>query len=137
VKPIARVADGTDDSRRQIGASADVVDDLVGLRIEEHPVDGEVAAAGILFRRRGPNAHRMSAIPILRVGTKAGDLDRMAIIKYQHHAELCSDWDGTVEDALHRGDVCIRGDIEIERFFAAQPVADAAAREIRAEAVLA
>ncbi len=45
-----RVADRTDDAVSKVLLTADVVDHLFRQRIEEHPVDREIAALGIRFR---------------------------------------------------------------------------------------
>ena len=117
--------------------AADEVDDLAAVRIAEHAVDGEVAAARILRRRRRLHAHRMAPVAVLGVGAEARHLDRMAIAEDQHDAELRADRHGAGKQLLHCVDVGVSGDVEIGRLLAAQPIAHAAAGEVSAEAVVA
>jgi hypothetical protein len=44
VEALGGVSDGADDAGVEVGAALDKIEDLAGLGIEEHSVDGEVAA---------------------------------------------------------------------------------------------
>ena len=48
---LARLADRADDAARQVVAAADKIDHAIFQRIVEQPIDREVAAQGVGFRR--------------------------------------------------------------------------------------
>ena len=123
---------------REVGPPPDVVDDLVRERVEEHPVDGEIAPRGVELRRAERHRFGPSAVDVRPVAPEGGDLHldaRSVRAEHADHAERDADGDRPApeegDDLLGRragGHVVIGG---------GQPqhqVADAAPRPERPEA---
>ena len=128
--------------RRKVFAAADVVEDggveiaggLVGDGIEQHAVDGEVAAEDVFARVGGvADGIGTAAVGVGAVraegGDFGGDLVAVDLLADQHYAEVCADGEGLREerDDLVRGGG--RGDVVILGCDAEEEVANAAAGE--------
>ena len=74
-QPRRRVADGAQDVVLQVGLAADVVDHLVGQRVQEHAVDREVAAGGVELGRAEDDRFGPAAVDIGAITAKGRDLD--------------------------------------------------------------
>ncbi len=81
--------------RAQILFAADPVVKLFRNRIEEKPVDGEIAPLRVGFGIAENDLFRTPAIPVIRLGAKGGDLELMFAFNDNHHAEFASDGDGS------------------------------------------
>ena len=125
------VADGADDAGAQVGLAGDEVDHLARQGVEEERVDGEVAAERVLPRRAEVHGARPPAVDVGGVGAERRDLDRHAVGDDQHDAELGAHGNGPREERLHGLGRRARRDVVVERLAAEQPVADAAAGEVR------
>src|SRR5260221_6775244 len=71
--------------------ATNVVHDGIRNRIVEHPVDGKVAAASVLFRGRKGHRLRTTAIQICAVGAKGNNLKFPVILKHADDPELSAD----------------------------------------------
>src|SRR5581483_9504068 len=112
--------------------AADVVDHLLVDRVEEHAVDGEVAAPGVLLGGGEGDRVRPAAVGVAEVGAEGGDLDLepvplgVAGAEDLDYAEAGPDADAAAEESLHLlrsgvgGDVVVGG-VEAEQFVADAP----------------
>ena len=91
VEAIRGVADRAEDSGREIVATAHVVEHFVRLRIEEHPVDREVAAQGVLARPAELHVRGMAMVQVCTVATERGDFDADSVLDHQDDSELHAD----------------------------------------------
>ena len=143
-KRMSGIADRAHDARLEIGRAADVVDHLLGLEVVEQPVDGEVAAAGVLLGRAEdvvPPDQQIAALGLgafaaflffhlARVGAERGRLDDLRSEEDVRQAEAAADDAAVLEQAP---DVVRRragDDVEVFRFATEHQVADAAADQV-------
>ena len=114
----------------------DVVDHLVRERVQEHPVDREIAAGGVELGRAEDDRLGPPAVDVGAIAAKSRDLDFDARLRdggpNPHDAERDPDGDRAERQDRHDlfggrrgGDVVVRGR------FAQDQVADAAARPER------
>ena len=129
-KTLARVANRPDDACGKILAAADKVDYLVVRRIEEHPVDGEVAPARVFFRRRKMDLGRMASVDISPIGTKGRDLELEIIFEDNNHPKMGADRIGSAKDLLHFLGARISRDIDVFWHLAPDKIADATASPV-------
>ncbi len=129
---LLRIADGAQDFRFQIGLAADVVDELVRGRVEEHAVDGEVAALRVFLRRGGRDGHGMPAVHVGAVLAEHRDLEKFLALAHADDAERLADEIGHApgEEVLHFLRRRARGHVPVLGRDAEQVIAHAAAREI-------
>ena len=121
------LADGADDAGLEIRESADVVDDFAVRRVFEQAVDGEIAASSVFLGRGEGDALRPPSIAVAAVGAEGGDLDMMAAVSGDDHAEVRADLVGA---GKHRGHFRWRGgggDVVVLGLVAQQAVPHAAA----------
>src|SRR5204863_6093683 len=85
------IADRTNQARLQVRTSPDEVDNFIRFRIEEHPVDCEVAAGRIFRRRRKMDLCWMPAIKVSAVRTKGSDLELQSILEHDDHTKVRTD----------------------------------------------
>ena len=78
------IADRAHDAAREIVAAADVVDDAVLDRVEEHAVDGEIPARRVLLGVAERDRHGMARVEVDAVAAEGRDLD--AIVARRHRA---------------------------------------------------
>ena len=133
-----RVADGPQHAGVQVLLAADVVDQLVFQRVEEHAVDGEVAAQGILAGRGKHHGIRVPAVAVGDIGAKRGDLDleealRRPGTEHLDDAEAHAHGDGAAEQPADLLGPGVGGHVVILGHPAEQFVAHAAARPQRLE----
>ena len=130
LETLRRLANGADQLRLQIRASAHKIDHLVRCRIVKHSVDREIAALCVFFRGREMDCARPPAVEIGVIGAKGGDFELEPVLDHHDDAEMRADRVGARKSLLHylRGGVC--GNVEIFRRFAADDVADTAAGEV-------
>ena len=116
----------------EVGPAADVVDEASVERVEEHAVDREVAALGVLLGGAEDDALGLSAVDVRPVGAERRDLDvEPARAEDFDDAERRADGDGAAEQAADLFGPGRGGDIVILRLEAEQFVAHAAAGEER------
>ena len=137
------VADGSDDSGGEVFAAVDVVEGcgggIVGLveedGVEEHAVDGEVAAEDVLFRRGGEaDGVGAAAVRVRAVVAEGGDfgggLEAVDRLDDEDDAEVGPHGAGLAEEG---GDLRRRGGggyVVVAGGEAEEEVADAAAGEV-------
>jgi N6-L-threonylcarbamoyladenine synthase len=142
-KTQARIADCPDDPSFEIGAAAYEIEhragNVAGLaqfqRIEQHSVNGEIAAFDVFFGALGkPHRFRMPAVGIWAIVSKCSDLSykfaTVRVVNHQHHAEMGPDGEGLgkhLEDGLRMG---VGGHIEVLRLPAEQQIAHTSAGEV-------
>ena len=98
--------------------AADVVDEPVVERVEEHAVDGEVAALGVLLGRGEDDRVGMSAVAYSAVGCGTWRPATVQRLRAEHldDAEAGPDGDGAAEKALHLFGPGVGGDVVVVRF---------------------
>ncbi len=111
-----RIADGADDACLEIRHAADVVDDFAGFRHFKQSVDGEVPPPRVFLRRRERHRFRAAAVAVAAIGAEGGDLDVMAAVFGDHHAEVRAHFVGTGKKAEHFGRHGGGGDVVVFRF---------------------
>ncbi len=79
-QPRQRIADGAQHAILEIRVAPDVVDQLVGERIEEHAVDREIAAGGIELGGAEDDRLGTASVEISTVATKRRHLDLNASV---------------------------------------------------------
>ena len=115
------VADRADDATLEVRPAAHMVDRLVGsVRIEEHAVDGEVAALGITPCVGHVNLDRVAVVGIASVAPEGRDLDALAPLEHEHDPELHTDRDGARKDPLYLGRRSRGRDVVVERLASEQ-----------------
>jgi hypothetical protein len=103
---------------------------LILKRIEEHAVDGEVAALGVLLGGGEDDRFGMSAIDVGPIGTEGGDLDiEWAWSKNVDDAKGSTNSDGSTKKGLHLLRASGSGDIVVFGHEAQQLIANATTRE--------
>lgn len=120
-------ADGAEQAHAKVHLAVDVIDDLIGERVEEEAVDGEVAALGVEFGCGVGDAVRTAAVAVAAVAAEGGDFDMDVVPAHDDDAEVGTHGLGAGEefhDLLGRG---AGGDVEIFGFAAEEHVAHAAA----------
>lgn len=125
-----RVADGAERVVFEVIAAADEVDEVTGERVEEHAIDGEVAALGVGFRGGEDDVVRAAAVEVGAVGAEGGDFEEVAVEVDDDDAEVSADELGAGEEGedLVRGGA--GGDVVVVGLAAEEFVADAAACEV-------
>lgn len=125
-----RVADGAERVVFEVVAAADEVDEVTGERVEEHAIDGEVAALGVGFRGGEDDVVRAAAVEVGAVGAERGDFEEVAVEVDDDDAEVSADELGAGEELedLVRGGA--GGDVVVVGLAAEEFVADAAAGEV-------
>src|SRR5204863_2608904 len=89
-----RIADRANNSRVQVGASADEIENLQRIVTHQEPVDGEVAALDVLFGRFSVNhGVRAASVRVAAIGAECCDFDFVAVARNQNHAKLRADGD--------------------------------------------
>ncbi len=83
-----RLADGSDKTRLQVCSPADVIDHPHVQRIEEHPVDREVAPLGVVLGVRRRHPARSATVQIRPISAESGHLYPAPPHLHQHHPEL-------------------------------------------------
>ena len=124
---LTRGADGPDHPLPNVPAPAYVVDPPVGQRIEEHPVDGEVAPQGVLARVGELHLVRMAAVEVGSVAAKPGHLVAPALQHHHHDPELRSNGNGVPEEAHDLPGTGAGGHVPVRRRPSNGQVAHAAA----------
>ena len=124
------VSDGAETAVFEVIAAADEIDDVAGERVEEHAVDGEVAAFGVGFRGGEDDVVWAAAVEVGTVGAERGDFEEVAVEVDDDDAEVCADELGAREEGedLVRGGA--GGDVVVVGLAAEEFVADAAAGEV-------
>ena len=89
-----RIPNRPNDPQPQIGLAADVVDQRIADRVQEHAIDGDVAPPRVFLRRAEAHRGRMPAVEIHIVGAKGGHLDGLAILDDDDHTELHTNRNG-------------------------------------------
>src|SRR5205085_8100147 len=112
-KSLRRIANGANQTALEIAAAPDKIDDLFLFRIEEHPVDGEVAPRGVLFRACEMHLHRMPSIEVSAVRSKGRDLELKSIFEHNDDAEMRADCVSARKDFLDDLRPRVGRDIEI------------------------
>ena len=79
-----RIANGADDAALQIRLAADVVDHLLGERVEEQAVDREVAALGVVLGVGERHRVGMPAVAVGGVAAERGDVDLPGPFRSEH-----------------------------------------------------
>src|SRR6185312_15324479 len=135
VEALGGVSDGANDVGVEIGASLDVIENLAGLRIEEHSVDGEVAAEDVFFGLFG-EADGVGAATVV-VGSVAAeggdfgdDLLGVELVGDEDDAEVGSYGEGSGEELEDSVGVGGGGDVEVGGGVAEEEIADASAGEV-------
>ncbi len=95
------VADRPQDPGVEVGPAADVVEHLAAQRVEEHPVDREIASLGVEPGVAEPNRLGPPAVDIGPVAPERRDLDlgRGPLAEHTDHAEADPHRDGPPEQA--------------------------------------
>ena len=83
-----RIADRADQASLEVRASANEIDNFIGFRIEEHPVDREIAARRVFRRRREMHFRRTAAIKVDAVRAEGRDLELKSILKHDDHTKV-------------------------------------------------
>ena len=126
------IADRADQARVDVGAAANVVEDLVGLRIEQQRVDGEVAAQHVLTRIGFEvNTCRMAAVQIVEIAAKGGDLHLIVIQTDEHDTEMRADLIGVRKNSQQFFGQRRGGNVVVFGSPAEQKIANTAAGEER------
>lgn len=124
------IANSADDAFGEVLLAADVIEDLISDRIEEHTVDGEVAALGVFFRGAEDDVLGTTAIKVGAFGAEGGDFDIAGPggAVDQNHAEGGPDGAGfpAAEEFLDGLRTGIGGDVVILGDFAEEKIADTA-----------
>ena len=135
-KALARVADGPEDFRPQVVLTADKIQHPAGDRVEEHAVDGEIAALRVLLGAGVGDAVGAPAVEIGAVGAKGGHLNlvmgfvRQARADHLDDAETRPDLDRAAKEFHHLFRPGVAGDVVVGRGQPQQFVAHASAGPI-------
>ena len=129
-KPLPRIANRPHHPRGKVGAAANKVDYCVVRRIEEHPVDREVTAAGIFFRGRKMDFGRVTPIEISAIGAESCDLELKVIFQHNDDSEMSANGVGAAKKLLHFLRARVGRDINVFRDFAAHQITNAAASPV-------
>jgi N6-L-threonylcarbamoyladenine synthase len=137
-----RIADSPNQSRMEIGASADEVEQRaidVGafaelFRIEQHAVDGEVAAFDVFFSTLGKtHGVGMSAVGIGSVVAKCSDFgyefSAVCFIRHQHHTKVSANGEGLGKHLQNDFGMGVGCDVEVFRLSAQKQIAHTSASE--------
>lgn len=142
------VADGADDAVAEIFAAVDVVeegglqgfgrDGVLGWElewIEEHAVDGEVAAEDVLFGVVGECDLRwVAAVEVGAVAAEGGDFGEDGLVvdglADEDDTEVSADGEGLGEEVEDDGGTCVGGDVVVLGGEVEEEVANAAAGEV-------
>ena len=130
LKTLPRLANGADETRLDVLAAADEVDEFLVDRIIHHSVDGEIPATDVAFDIGKGDGCGVPAVGVGAVGAERGDLDLEALFHHDHDAELLAHGDGPGEEAA---DLVGRGGgrhVVVGGLAVHDHVAHAAAREI-------
>ena len=131
-----RLADGADDSGREIGATTDKIEDLAGIVAHEETVDGEVAALHVFFWRFGiDDLVGMAAVGVANVGAEGGYFDFEGILADEDDAELSADIEAAGEEPEHFLRRRIRCHVVVRGFTIQKDIAHATADEESLSAV--
>ena len=126
------ISDGADELFLEVGLSADKIKHGLADGVEEHAVDGEVAALSVFFGGAEADGFGVSAIEVLTVAAEGGDFDLSVTFggsgnhdnaeggAYGNGAALAEGAD----DVFGEG---VGGDVVVFGFFTEELVADAAA----------
>ena len=100
--------------------AADEIVQLAFDGIEEHAVDGEIAAQGVFAGRGEHDLIGASAVAIAAIGAKGRHLDAQmfAVLPRAEHlddAEACADGERLAEKPLHLFGQCVGGNVVILR----------------------
>jgi hypothetical protein len=94
------IADGADDSRGEVGAAADEVENFTRVVAHEESIDGEIAALDVFSRSLGvDDLIGVPAVGIAHVGAEGSDFYFEGIFVEENNAEVCADVDGVWEEA--------------------------------------
>ena len=137
-----RIADGPHHSRFEVGAATDKVEhcavNVAGLtqlqRIEQHAIDGEVAALNVLFGAlRESDRVGMPAVGICAIIPKCSDLGyeftTVGFVSNEYHAEVCTDGESLRKHLEDDVGMRVGSNIEVLRLAAEEQVAHASAGE--------
>lgn len=127
LEALARIPDGADDARLEIGAAADVVDHAFLDGIVEKAVDREIAPPGIALGIGKGDGFRVASVAVLAIGAEGGDFVFTAILEHDNDAELRPDRHGAREQALDLFRPGAGGDVIVLGLRAEQQIAHAAA----------
>ena len=141
-EPLLGIANRADHSRFQVLPAAHKIEHFPAHRIEQHSIDGEIAARYIFLRVAAePHFVRMPTIRIPDIAAESSDLNRMrsgtARRRHQHYTELHSHGISLRKyphDLLRRR---VRGHIVVFRFAPQQKIAHASTHQIGLKAPLA
>ena len=135
LEAVVRISDRADDSGAQIAHPADQIDQSVGDRIVEHPVDREVAADRIFFDRAEAYRRRTASVSVFGIGAEGRDFERLVMVQDNaDHAELRADRDRAIEQFLHDFGTRVGGDVVVLGLDAEDSIAHTSAGENGAKA---
>src|SRR5262245_42123320 len=115
-KAVLRITDCAKTPGFEILLPADVVDDLRCHRIEEQPVDREVAALGVLLGGGEVHFRRAAAIEIWPFRSERRNLDDASALANEDHTERGADGLRALEELLHALRRGVGGDVVVLRF---------------------
>ena len=125
------IANGANDSGREIAPAADEVDEAIGHRVVEHPVDGEIAAGRVLFGGGKRDHLRPAPVEVFVVRAERGHLEGAALFHDQNHAKVRADRLRVGKQRLHLGRFGRGGEVKIVRRAPEQFVPHATPGKIR------
>ena len=135
LEAVVRISDRADNSGAQIAHPADQIDQSVGDRIIEHPVDSEVAADRVFFDCAKAHRRRPASVGVFGVSTEGRDFDRLVMVQHNaDHAELRPDRDRAIEEFLHDFGARVGGDVVVLGLDAEDSIAHTSAGENGAKA---
>ena len=129
-EPLDRVANGSHQFPRDVSASIDEIDKLARDGIVEQPIDREIAAVRIFFRRTIADTGGPPSVDVGVVAAKRRDLELVAILDDHHYAEGGANRYRFREQRLYLLRRGARRDVDVVRFNAAHHVTDAPAVKI-------
>ena len=134
-----RVADGAQDAALEVLQPADVVDHVERLDVVKEPVDGEVAALGVLLGGaeevvlaavEGAGAAVVLGLGLVGLAAEGARLDLAVLEADEGEAEAAADEVGVAEELLDLARIGVCRDIEVLGLAPHEQVADAAADEV-------
>ncbi len=126
-----RITDRAHDAASEVLGAADVVDDTLRDRIEEHAVDGEIPPPRVLLGAAEVHLDRMARVEIDAVAAERRHLDALRSRRDQHDTELHADRQASGEERQHAFGGRAGCDVEVLGRPAEQSIAHATAGEQR------
>src|SRR5579872_1904025 len=99
--PLMGVADRADHFRLQIRAPIHIIEDLIPEWVIKHPIDGEIASFGVLYRSRKLDLCRPSSILVIKILPEGGHLVLPPLYNDQYDPKSDPDRHGMRKKGLH------------------------------------